>query len=335
MERVLAGIRPTGKLHWGNYFGALQNWVALQKKYDCFFFVADWHSLTSEYANAEAIKDWSIEILKDILAAGVDPEKATLFLQSQVPEHAELHLILSMIAPLGWLERVPTYKEMKAELSDKDLDTYGFLGYPVLQSADILLYKALKVPVGEDQVPHLELTRELVRRVHFLVKKKIFVEPLPLLTPTPRVPGLDRRKMSKSFGNAIWLDDSPEAIQKKAMQTLTDPARTLRTIPGNPDVCTVHDFHKLVSDEKMLKWSREGCRTASIGCVECKQAMAKNGAEYFKEFREKKKCWDEKEKQLLEIAAEGSKKARAVASKTMEKVRAAFGLGYQLKADGY
>lgn len=333
MERVLTGIRPTGKLHWGNYFGALCNWVALQEKYECFFFVADWHSLTSEYANAASIPAWTIEILKDILSAGVNPEKATLFIQSQVPQHAEMHLLLSMVAPLGWLERVPTYKEMKEELKDKDLNTYGFLGYPVLQSADILLYQASKVPVGEDQVPHLEMTRELVRRVHFLTGKKIFVEPLPLLTPTPRVPGVDRRKMSKSFGNAIWLDDSPEEIQKKAMQTLTDPARTHRSIPGNPDVCTVYDFHKLVSDEKTLEWSDKGCRSAGIGCVECKQAMAKNAAAFFGEFREKKRYWNERDRELLEIATRGSKKARKTAQATLEMAREAFGVSYSLTTD--
>lgn len=326
MERVLAGIRPTGKLHWGNFFGALQNWVKLQDQYECYFFVADWHSLTSEYANSAQIKKWTLEVLKDIFAAGVNSEKATVFVQSLVPEHAELHLILSMFSPLGWLERVPTYKEMKQELVDKDLNTYGFLGYPVLQSADILLYNASKVPVGEDQVPHLEMTRELVRRFHSLTGREVFVEPQPLLTPTPRVPGVDCRKMSKSFGNAIWLDDEPKEIQAKAMQTLTDPARTHRSIPGNPDVCTVYDFHKLVSDEKTLQWSNQGCRTASIGCVECKQAMAKNATEYFKEFRERKEKWNKNERALLEMVAEGAKKASKVASGTMAKVREALGI---------
>lgn len=329
MERVLAGIRPTGKLHWGNYFGALQNWVQLQDKYECFFFIADWHSLTSEYANPTQIKKWTMEVIKDVIAGGVDPKKVTLFIQSQVPEHAELHLLLSMFTPLGWLERVPSYKEMKQELVDKDLNTYGFLGYPVLQSADILLYQAGKVPVGEDQVPHLEMTRELVRRFHSLTGKKVFVEPMPLLTKTPRVPGLDRRKMSKSFGNAIYLDDTPEEIKKKGMLTLTDPARTHRSIPGNPDVCTVYDFHKLVSDKKTLQWSDEGCRSAGIGCVECKQAMIKNATDYFKEFRERKMEVDKKEAQLLKSVAEaGSARAREVAGETLQKVREALGISY-------
>ena len=328
MNRILAGIRPTGKLHWGHYFGVLQNWVKLQKDYDCFYFIADWHSLTTEYANTQKIKTWVKEVAKDILASGVKPEN--LFLQSLVPEHAELHLLLSMMTPLGWLERVPTYKEMSHELADKDLNTYGFLGYPVLQSSDILLYKADKVPVGEDQVSHLEFTRELVRRFHFLTGKEVFVEPQPLLTQSPRVPGMDRRKMSKSYGNALLLDDSPEAIAAKAMQTLTDPARKLRTDKGNPDVCTVFDYHKLVSDKETIAWSDKGCRTAGIGCVECKKAMAKNAIEYFKEFREKKAYWDDKEKQLFEIIAEGSKRARKVAQSTMEEVQEALGIKYGL-----
>ncbi|MBI4224333.1 MAG: tryptophan--tRNA ligase [Deltaproteobacteria bacterium] len=327
MERVLAGIRPTGKLHWGNYFGALQNWVKLQDQYECFFFIADWHSLTSEYANPSPIKKWTIEVLKDILAAGVDPKKCTLFIQSHVPEHAELHLLLSMYAPIGWLERVPTYKEMKQELADKDLSNYGFLGYPVLQSADILLYQASKVPVGEDQVSHLELTRELIRRFHHLTGREVFVEPQPLLTKTPRVPGMDRRKMSKSFNNAVWLDDPPEEINAKAMQTLTDPARTHRSIPGNPDVCTVYDYHKLVSDPKTLKWSNDGCRSAGIGCVECKQAMAKNAVAYFKEFRERKAKL-KNETQLFKIIAEGANRAQKVAAETLGKVKEALGLNY-------
>ncbi|MDO8527933.1 MAG: tryptophan--tRNA ligase [Deltaproteobacteria bacterium] len=326
MERVLAGIRPTGKLHWGNYFGAIQNWIKLQDQYECFFFIADWHSLTTEYADSSKIRGWTIELVKDLFAAGVDPEKATLFLQSQVPEHAELHLLLSMMTPLGWLERVPTYKDMQQELASKELNTYGFLGYPLLQSADILLYNAKKVPVGEDQLPHLEMTREIVRRFHFLTGKSIFVEPQPLLTPTPRVPGMDRRKMSKSFGNAIYMDDSPEEITAKAMQTLTDPARKLRSDPGNPEVCTVYDFHKLVSDKKTLEWADQGCRTAGIGCVDCKKAMAKNAIEFFKEFREKRAAWDKNDKQLFEMIAEGSKRAQKVASATLQKVREAMGI---------
>ncbi|MBI4125519.1 MAG: tryptophan--tRNA ligase [Deltaproteobacteria bacterium] len=326
-ERVLAGIRPTGKLHWGNYFGALQNWVQLQNQYECFFFIADWHSLTSEYDNPATIKKWTMEVLKDILAAGVDPKKCTLFIQSQVPQHAELHLLLSMYAPIGWLERVPTYKEMKQELADKDLSNYGFLGYPVLQSADILLYRASKVPVGEDQVSHLELTRELIRRFHHLTGREVFVEPQPLLTKTPRVPGMDRRKMSKSFNNAIWLDDPPEEINAKALQTLTDPARTHRSIPGNPDVCTVYDYHQLVSDEKTLKWSDDGCRTAGIGCVECKQAMAKNAVAYFKEFRERKAKL-KNDAQLFKTIAEGANRAQRTAAETLGKVKEALGLNY-------
>lgn len=327
-ERVLAGIRPTGKLHWGNYFGVLQNWVELQKKYDCFFFVADWHSLTSEYADSSRIKEWTLEVYKDILAAGVDPEQSHIFIQSQVPEHAELQLILSSFTPLGWLERVPTFKEMKQELTGKDLNTYGFFGYPVLMAADILLYQAKKVPVGEDQLPHLEMIRELVRRFHSLTGKQVFVEPAPLLTKTPRVPGLDRRKMSKSFGNAIWLDDSPEEIRKKGMLTLTDPARTHRSIPGNPELCTVYDFHKLVSDTKTLKWADEGCRSAGIGCVDCKKAMIANATEYFREFRERKEKLGKKEKELVKQLQKASERASKIAGETLDKVRDILGLGY-------
>ena len=326
MERVLAGIRPTGKLHWGNYFGALQNWIHLQKDYECFFFVADWHSLTSEYQDTSKIKHWTFEVLKDILAAGVDPKKSSIFIQSMVPEHAELHLILSMFAPLGWLERVPTYKEMRETLVDKDLSSYGFLGYPVLQSADILLYKAKKVPVGEDQVPHLELTRELVRRFHSLLGKEVFVEPQPLLTKSPRVPGMDRRKMSKSFNNAIWLDDPEEEIRKKAMLTLTDPARTHRDIPGNPDVCTVFDYHKLVSPKEVIEWSNAGCRSAKIGCVECKKKMAEGATAFFADFRKEKEYWNKHESELMKIATKGAEAAQKVARDTLDKVKKAMGM---------
>ena len=324
-QRILSGIRPTGKLHWGNYFGAIRNWVSLQKDYDCYFFIADWHSLTSEYAKPQNIPGWTWELFAEILACGVDPDQSTFFVQSQVPEHAELHLILSMIAPLGWLERVPTYKEMRQELADKDLNTYGFLGYPVLQAADILLYNTHKVPVGEDQVSHLEFVRELVRRFHFLTGKEVFVEPQPLLTPSARVPGLDRRKMSKSFDNAIWMDDSPEEIQRKLLLALTDPARKRRQDPGDPDVCTVFDYHKLVSDSGTISMVNKECRVAGIGCVDCKKKAAGFAVDVFKEFREKKADWMKKEKQLKEIAAEGSKKAQKVARSTLERVKESFG----------
>lgn len=325
-NRILAGIRPTGKLHWGNYFGALANWVALQEKGECFFFIADWHSLTTEYADAGRIREWTREVLKDVLAAGVDPEKATLFVQSDVKEHAELSLILSMMAPLGWLERVPTYKEQQQELKGKDLHTHGFLGYPVLQSADILLYQADQVPVGEDQVPHLEFTRELLRRVHHLTGQKIFTEPQPLLTKAPRVPGLDGRKMSKSYDNAIWLDDVPVAIEKKGMQTLTDPARKRREDKGNPDNCRVYDYHKLVSDAATLRWSDQGCRSAEIGCVDCKKKLIANAIDFFAPFREKKEYWNKHEKKLDDILKAGAVKARKVAAETMGKVYAALGM---------
>lgn len=328
MKRIFTGVRPTGKLHWGNYFGAVKNWVALQEEYECFFCVVDWHSLTSEYANSKKIEGWTVEVIKDLLAAGIDPKKSTLFIQSHLPEHAEMHLLLSMMIPLGWLERVPTYKEMKQELKEKDLNTYGFLGYPVLQSADILLYKADKVPVGEDQVPHIEMTRELVRRVHYLTGKEVFVEPQTLLTQTPRVPGLDRRKMSKSFGNAIWLDDSPEEIRTKGMQALTDPARKRREDKGNPDVCTVYDYHKLVSDKATLEWSDKGCRTAGIGCVECKKRMIANATDYFAAFREAKSKWEGNDKKLWKIVRQGADRARKVASETLGEFKKTLGMNY-------
>ncbi len=324
-QRVLSGIRPTGKLHWGNYFGAIKNWVELQKDYECFFCIADWHALTSEYAKPQAIPGWTWELYAEILACGVDPEKSTFFIQSHVPEHAELHLILSMFTPLGWLERVPTYKEMRETMAEKDLNTYGFLGYPVLQAADILIYNAHKIPVGEDQVSHLELIREMVRRFHFITGKKTFVEPQPLLTKSPRVPGIDRRKMSKSFDNAIWLDDPPEVIRKKLMQALTDPARVRREDKGNPDVCTVFDDHKLVSDLPTVGRVNRECRTAEIGCVDCKKLAAGFAIDTFKEFREKKAHWLTKSKQLREMAAEGSKRARKVAQENLGRVKEALG----------
>src|SRR5215813_10031523 len=243
-QRVLSGMRPTGKLHLGNVVGALSNWVKLQDQYECFHFIADWHALTSDFADTSMIKEYRIEMMIDWLAAGLDPKKSVMFVQSAAPQHAELHLILSMITPLGWLERVPTYKEQRENITDKDLGNYGFLGYPVLQAADILMYKGNFVPVGEDQVPHVELTREICRRFNSFYGE-VFPEPQALLTPMPRLPGLDGRKMSKSYGNVIFLTDTPEEITKKVKVMMTDPARKRRTDPGNPDVCPVFSYHKL------------------------------------------------------------------------------------------
>src|SRR5271166_1649180 len=291
--RILSGMRPTGKVHLGNYVGALRNWVRLQDDYDCFFFIADWHALTTDYADTRNIKQHSLEVMIDYLAAGLDPERSTMFIQSHVPQHAELHLLFSMITPLGWLERVPSYKEQRENIKDKDLSTYGFLGYPLLQSADILIYQANFVPVGEDQVPHVELTREVARRFNQFYplgkwvscptdeaeeicngvpvkrrpnpkygKKVVFPEPQPLLTPAAKLPGTDGRKMSKSYGNTILLSEPEASLRQKLKTMVTDPARIRRTDPGNPDVCPVGDLHKIFSSAETMAKVNQGCRTA-------------------------------------------------------------------------
>ena len=413
-SRVLSGMRPTGRLHIGHYFGALQNWVRLQNDpaYECFYFIADWHALTSDYADTSAVAQNTIEIITDYLAAGLDPSKSVIFQQSQVPEHAELHLLLSMVTPLGWLERVPTYKEALENVKDKDLHNYGFLGYPVLQCADIVIYGEqdvpLVVPVGEDQVSHVETSREIVRKFNFhfglemlpglhesyketsmpapvpasvmvmllisdglgfdippnltddsmapvraMFEKAIRAhamkvgidnflesigelrqffrhgglrEPEAILTKTPRIPGLDGRKMSKSYGNAITLSETDEEIRKKTKVMVTDPARKRRTDPGNPDVCPVYDWHKLFSTPETLKWAAEGCRSAGIGCIECKAKMADHLIEWITPVRERRVKWEKDQKGVLEIIDEGSKRARVVARGTMERVReAVFG----------
>jgi tryptophanyl-tRNA synthetase len=423
-KRVISGMRPTGRLHIGHYFGALQNWVRLQSdpSYDCFYFIADWHALTSDYAETSAVAQNTLEIMIDYLAAGLDPQTSVIFQQSQVPEHAELHLLLSMVTPLGWLERVPTYKEALENVKDKDLHTYGFLGYPVLQTADIVIYgkehTSLLVPVGEDQVSHVELTREIVRRSNFhwglkidvralqaaiahgrvrpemalvgtgpldvrIVSKlgnnqaldkeelqefeakirnrvneigidnfhkdwdaklqrfagkhefcsrdyvrsdEILVEPEAMLTQTPRIPGLDGRKMSKSYGNTITLSESDADIRAKTKVMVTDPARKRRSDPGNPDVCPVYDWHKLFSPPETLKWSAEGCRTAGIGCIECKAAMADNLIKWIAPIRERRVEYEKNPRRVLELIDDGSKRARIEAVKTMTRVReAVFG----------
>ena len=408
--RVLSGMRPTGRLHIGNYFGALPNWLRLQNDpaYECFYFIADWHSLTSDYADTSGIAQNVIEIATDYLAAGLDPAKSVIFLQSLVPEHAELHLLLSMVTPLGWLERVPTYKEALENVKDKDLHNYGFLGYPVLQCADIVIYGEsgvpLIVPVGEDQVSHVEASREIVRRFNLfngleldetlrgkpygasflgemqsalriaplhpgaqkfpldnsdwgeVVSKfkawllevgienglgtlkelggwdkyvrvtKVLREPDYQLTKTPRIPGTDGRKMSKSYGNAITLSESDADIRAKTKVMVTDPARKRRTDPGNPDVCPAYDWHKLFSPPETLQWAAEGCRTAGIGCIECKAKMADHLIEWITPVRERRVQYENNPKRVLEILDEGSKKARAVAKETMARVReAVFG----------
>jgi len=407
-SRVLSGMRPTGRLHIGHYFGALQNWVRLQNDpaYDCFYFVADWHALTSDYADTSAIAENTLQIMIDYLAAGLDPAKSVIFQQSVIPEHAELHLLLSMVTPLGWLERVPTYKEALENVKDKDLHNYGFLGYPVLQTADIVIYgepgARLVVPVGEDQVSHVEISREIVRRLNtfwgvrfkdFLYRAEnvmlwrqieralvlvgpfaplhaaiptreeilsiesavrqqiqeagagnfierhpvvadyvefshVLREPDAMLTQTPRIPGLDGRKMSKSYGNTITLSESDGDIRAKTKVMVTDPARKRRSDPGNPDVCPVYDWHKLFSAEEpgRLEWVRQGCTTAGIGCIECKAAMAENLIKWIAPVRERRVKYETNPKQVLELLDDGSNKARRVAQRTMERVRqAVFG----------
>jgi tryptophanyl-tRNA synthetase len=406
-KRVLSGMRPTGRLHIGHYFGALQNWVDLQNSADheCFFFVADWHALTTDYADTSGVAQNSIEIATDWLAAGLDPEKCTMFLQSAVREHAELHLLLSMIAPLGWLERVPTYKEALENIKDKDLHQYGFLGYPVLQTADIVMYgepeQELVVPVGEDQVSHVELSREIVRRFNtyyglqmrveglyegraaaefanrlgFMLPERrgqndrefkaefeknvrahaqgvgienfltqagpqrthfsfepVLSEPEPLLTRTPRIPGTDGRKMSKSYGNLISLSESNESIRQKTRAMMTDPARKRRSDPGNPDVCPVFDWHKLFPEEQTAEKRARvdrvslACRTAEIGCVECKALMAEALIEWIEPVRARREAYAADPDGVLDILGAGSERARGVARETMSRVReAVFG----------
>ena len=319
-------MRPTGPLHLGNYFGALRNWVALQSQYECYFSIVDWHSLTTDYAEPRNIRAYCQEVLLDWLAAGLDPNQCTMFVQSSVPEHAELHLLLSMITPLGWLERVPTYKETKAQLTNRDLNMYGFLGYPVLQSSDIWMYKPHYVPVGEDQGAHLELTRELVRRFHHLYKREIFPEPQLLLTNTPRVPGLDRRKMSKSYDNAIYLKDTADEVKKKIMPAVTDPARKRRQDPGNPDVCLIYDYHKLFSDDATRAMVDRECRCAGIGCVDDKQIILQNMEAVLAPMRERRAAWASRPKDLTEILTTGKDHAQRVARETMREVRAVMGL---------
>jgi len=412
-KRVVSGMRPTGKLHIGHYFGALQNWLRLQNlpaqagdpSYDCFYFIADWHALTSDYADTSAVAQNSIEIVTDYLAAGLDSQKSVIFQQSLVPEHAELQLLLGMVTPLSWLERVPTYKEAFENVTNKDLHTYGFLGYPCLQTADIVMYSSpaaageaavpLFVPVGEDQVSHVEVSREIVRRFNFFYGAKIrrdlseterqeayelallnlpageyskdkeseveirlsrqknemglenfldmhrqqrhlftspdvLTEPSVLLTQTPRIPGLDGRKMSKSYGNAITLSESDDDIRKKTKVMVTDPARKRRTDPGNPDVCPVYDWHKLFSPKPTLDWAAEGCRTAGIGCIECKAKMADHLIEWITPIRARRVEYEKHPARVLEVIDEGSKKAREVAKVTMQRVREAV-FGWQKK----
>ena len=342
--RILSGMRPTGKLHLGNYVGALRNWVGLQDSYECFFFIADWHALTTDYADTRSVKLNSLEVMIDYLAAGLDPERSTMFIQSHVPQHAELHLLFSMITPLGWLERVPSYKEQRENIKDKDLSTYGFLGYPLLQSADILIYQANFVPVGEDQVPHVELTREVARRFNQFYPRKVhagnrdpqrevvFPEPQPLLTPTPKLPGTDGRKMSKSYGNTILLSEPEKSLRQKLKTMVTDPARVRRSDPGEPDKCPVGDLHKIFSDAETMTKVYEGCRTAGIGCIECKGWAADNLWTVLAPIQERRATYEANPRLAWDLLEAGSAKARDAAEATMVEARDAANLSHSYEA---
>ncbi len=322
---VVSGMRPTGKLHLGHYFGVLKNWVEMQDAYQCYFFVADWHALTTDYQNPKNIQESTREVLLDWLAAGLDPEKAVIFVQSRVPEHAELHLLLSMLTPISWLERVPSYKELRNELKDRDLSTYGFLGYPLLQTADVAIYDADLVPVGQDQVAHLELSREIIRRFNGLYRP-ILREPQPYLTQSPKVPGIDGRKMSKSYGNAIYLSDPETEVRKKMQDCVTDPARIRRSDPGNPDICTLFSYHKLFSPPELISRVNLQCRSAEIGCVEDKKLACENLLKFLIPLQERRQEWVRQPRRLDEILAAGSARARTAAQEKLRQVYEVMGL---------
>jgi tryptophanyl-tRNA synthetase len=323
-KRILSGMRPTGRLHLGNLHGALRNWVELQESsnFDCFYFVADWHAITSEYSSTECIKDDSLNMVIDWLAAGLDPVKSTLFVQSAVKEHAELFLLLSMITPLAWLQRNPTYKEMQAELTSKDLSTFGFLGYPVLQAADIIMYKAYGVPVGVDQLPHIELTREIARRFNFLYKE-VFPVPEPLLTHVPKLLGIDGRKMSKSYDNSIYLSDRDKELHQKVASMFTDPQRMRKKDPGNPDICNVFTFHGLYSPREIVAEINESCRVAGIGCIDCKKMLAARIKEALSPVHERMDYYLTHLQEIHSIINDGNARATKIARQTMEEVREA------------
>jgi len=324
-KRILSGMRPTGPLHLGNLHGALRNWVKMQDTYDCFFFIADWHALTSDYENPRGISGYIREMMIDWLSTGLDPEKSTLFVQSRIKEHAELFLLLSMITPVPWLERNPTYKDQMVQLQSRDLSTFGFLGYPVLQAADIIIYKAEGVPVGVDQVPHVEITREIARRFNYLYGE-VFPEPESILTETPKILGIDRRKMSKSYDNAIYLSDVPDAIRARVAQMITDPARKRKSDPGDPEVCNVYTFHTIYSSRETVDRVNAECRKAEIGCVECKKLMAEGLIEGLAPIREKRRYYEQRPEEVEALIAEGSRKARETAVATIEEVRSAIGI---------
>ena len=330
--RVLSGMRPTGKLHLGNYMGALANWVKLQDQdqYDCYFFIADWHALTTDYADPSRLKLNTLDVALDWLAAGLNPEKSTIFIQSHVPQHAELNLLFSMVTPLGWLERVPTYKEQQENITGKDLTTYGFLGYPLLQAADILIYQAEFVPVGQDQVAHVELTREVARRFNSMYRTKVFPEPDALLTPTPKLPGTDGRKMSKSYGNTIGLSEPPALVAFKVHNMSTGGQRVRQTDPGNPDLCPVGEIHKVFSSPNVIEETRKGCRTASIRCEFCKIDAGRSVCAVTEPIHDKRRRLESEIDKTWEMLRAQSTKAESRAEETMLSVRAVFDLSRDL-----
>ncbi|NMD43253.1 MAG: tryptophan--tRNA ligase [Firmicutes bacterium] len=323
-KTIVSGARPSGRLHLGNYIGALQNWKQLQEHYRCYYFIADWHALTTGYADSHEIKESSREMLLDWLGAGLDPEQAVLFRQSEVKEHAELFLLLAMITPISWLERCPTFKEQLRELEGKEINNYGFLGYPLLQAADILAYRADAVPVGEDQLPHLEITRDTARRFNYLYGKTL-PEPEALLGKYPLLPGIDSRKMSKSYDNYIALADPPETIREKVRRMITDPRRVRRNDPGRPEVCTVYRFQEIFNPAEGAPLE-DSCRTAEIGCVQCKEILARRLIEMLAPLQEKRHSLEQQPAYLEEVLREGEKRAREEARATLEAVRGAMGL---------
>lgn len=321
-ERIVSGMRPTGPLHLGHLHGVLRKWIELQEEYECFYFIADWHALTTEYENPEKIRLYSKELILDWLSAGLNPERSTIFIQSEIKEHAELYLLLGMITPVSWLERNPTYKDMLQNLAEKDLATYGFLGYPVLQSADILIYKAQKVPVGLDQIPHLELTREIARRFNYLYGSDFFPEPQPLLAEVPKIPGTDGRKMSKSYHNAIFLKDPPDVVRQKILSYITDTHRPRKSDPGDPENrCVAFNLIKLYMGREEIASVIEGCKSSKLGCVECKKILAERVIASLEPFWRKRREW-EKMDSWKEILQRGVFRAREIAQNTIEEVRA-------------
>ncbi len=320
-------MRPTGRLHLGHLVGALDNWVRMQDTHDCIFGIVDWHALTSEYTDVEKVNRNVVEIAIDWFAAGLDPERSIVMIQSMVPQHAELHLLFSMIIPVPWLERVPTYKEQQQQLKEKDLSTYGFLGYPLLQAADILIYKADTVPVGEDQVSHVELCREVARRFNSFYGP-VFPEPQARLTKSSKLPGTDGRKMSKSYGNEIQLSEDPKSVRQKILTMMTDPARMRRSDPGNPELCPVFDLHKVFTDASGQEWAAHGCRTAGIGCIDCKKRLLEALIPVIEPLHEKRVQLEKNIGGVKETLFEGSRKARVRAEQTMDEVRQAMRIKY-------